>query len=207
MATNQSTKTATAQPTRSRRKTAAGDASTGGGSAPIAEIVQPFVFGADFVSAAMAYQNSETIEFAIPNTLAGAVAKVRLINPNARDDIAGFPKEILEYALKSIRIDQTTGAAEFRDDMPPIVDESGSVTSTGLELMQMEIKMIDAIAIRGFIEPRLIGSESDRTDPADVLVDVIAPADRRRFYELCISTFSEANATAKNFSNTDSISG
>jgi hypothetical protein len=193
------TKTASARTTRTRRKTAGDDAPSAGGSAPIAEIVQPFVFSADFVDAAVTFQNGDLVDFALPNTMPGAVAKVRLINPNSTDDIAGFPKDILEYALKSIRIDPATGDATFRDDMPAILDESGTVTATGLELMQMEIRMIDAIAIRGFVEPRLIESESDRSSPSDVLVDVISPRDRRRFYELCVATYSEANATARTF--------
>lgn len=133
-------------------------------------------------------------EFALEATAPGAIARVRVVDLNSLDDILALPERFRRQIFEMQKeVERRNGNFTVKDDDGNIDIESG------MEAIRLYKQAIDLYCLAGFVEPKLITSEHERTDTAQVLIELVHPADRQRFFEWCQSRNTGANATVAKF--------
>lgn len=166
--------------------------------ADLSEVIQNFQFTADHASKILS-ERDRTYEFALVHTAQGATARVRLVDISNEDEMEEWPDSLVDFVISNVVVDPETGEQKLAGDVKLLKSDGRIDAGMARALWKTSNEMARAICIRGFMEPKLIASEEDRTSPDEVLVEVIDPDDRKRFMEWNDATQGEANAKARTF--------
>lgn len=157
---------------------------------------QPFVLTASLADLARERRN-RVQDFALTATSEAlgreVIAKVRRVDLNSVDAILALPEQLTRQVLEM-------QAAVTKAQEQGVTNPDGTVNAdTAMQAMQMVRETRDLYCVAGFVEPALIADEARRTRDDQIVVDLIDPTDRRRFFEWCSGQETEARATVARF--------
>lgn len=109
----------------------------------------------------------------------GGKAHVRRIDPTDRLVMGQLPDRMQGRVLKALTDYGQTSSA---------LDKGGNIVPAKvMNNLAKQEDLVNAYCIIGFLKPRLIASEADRTSDDEVVVTDIAWQDRRAFWGVCTS--------------------
>jgi hypothetical protein len=157
---------------------------------------QRFVLTASLADLAREKRNAVQ-EFELTATSAAVgqriVAEVRRVDLNSVDAILALPDTLTRQVLE---MQQQVAKAQ----QDGVTNADGTLNEdVGLKALRMMQEAQDLYCVAGFVNPPLIQHESLRTRDDQIVVELIDPADRRRFFEWCTGQNAEARATAARF--------
>ena len=172
--------------TRSRKAADAPAASPNGEPAP-------FILTASLAD--LARQKREAVQrFDLSATAPGAYAMVRLVDLGDVATLTDMPDHLLTKVL------MIANDVEIREGRTKPVNDDGTFNAEHvLKLMRANKASVNAYCVSGFVDPPVIFEETDRTNPEQLVVDMIHPADRQRFFDWCHGRHAEAAATVAPF--------
>lgn len=124
-------------------------------------------------------QRDQVRHLELTATRPGTYARVRLVDLHDTTQLLELPADELRRVL------EMANAARAYSDRPAELEDGSLDVERAVVLARADAETRDAYVVAGFLEPRLIRGEGDRTSPAQVVVDAIHPADRQAFFELC----------------------
>ena len=146
-----------------------------GADAPTPETYSPD----DFLTPSQAKAAREKREAATMLTLkhTGGKALVRHATLSDVSVIGALPDKLQRRVLQMINdIRAITDTSTTSDDGSLDVDKT-------ITLLKGDAKTIDIHCLIGFVKPRLIVADSDRTDPGEVVLSDIDPRDRKAVFD------------------------
>ena len=157
---------------------------------------EPFVLTASLADLAREKRNAvQSFELTATSAAVGQriVAEVRRVDLNSVDAILALPDSLTRQVLEM-------QARVAKTQQEGLTNADGSLNEdVGLRALRMMQEAQDLYCVAGFVRPPLIQHEALRTRDDQIVVDLIDPADRRRFFEWCTGQDTEARATAARF--------
>lgn len=136
-----------------------------------------------------------THDFALDATMPGKTAQVRVPDLGDPDVLMGLPTPLLEQIMRYTREVET---AEGRPQPAPAAPEPFDIERVRKDA-ERNRALIDAYCLAGFVDPPLIYSDKERTEDDQVVISVIHPSDRMRFFQWANGQHTEAAATVAPF--------